>query len=68
VFGKQGWGVNFLLSGDRLQQGSAPGLSNCFWAVDREKGIGGILLAQILHFGDPHVAPLWGRLQTTMFS
>jgi len=68
VFGKQGWGVNFLLSGDRLQQGSAPGLSNCFWAVDREKGIGGILLAQILHFGDPHVAPLWRRLQTNMFS
>lgn len=62
VTGRQGWGLNFLLEGDALQRGSAPGLSNCWWGVDRERGVGGVLLSQILPFGDPVVAPLWGEV------
>lgn len=59
VTGRQGWGLNFLLEGERLQRGSAPGLSNCWWGVDRERGVGGVLLSQVLPFGDPVVGPLW---------
>lgn len=68
VEGNQGWGVNFLLEGDSLQRAGAPGLSNCFWSLDRERGIGGIVLAQILPFGDPQVVPLWHHLQAAMYS
>jgi len=67
VTGKQGWGLNFLLEGDRLQRGSAPGLSNCFWEMDREKGIAGIMLSHILPFGDPVVFPLWMQIQPKMY-
>ncbi|KAI9709381.1 MAG: hypothetical protein M1812_007717 [Candelaria pacifica] len=63
----QGWGLNFLLVGDNLQRATAPGLSNCFWGMDREKGIGGIVLSQILPFGDPVIYPLWEQLQKVMY-
>ncbi|KAI9751892.1 MAG: hypothetical protein M4579_005849 [Chaenotheca gracillima] len=67
VPGNQGWGLNFLLMGDRYQQATAPGLSNCYWALDREKGIGGIILSQVLPFVDPVVVPLWVNVQALMF-
>ncbi|KAI9841638.1 MAG: hypothetical protein M1837_000485 [Sclerophora amabilis] len=65
--GNQGWGLNFLLMGDTLQRAEAPGLSNCFWALDREKGVGGMILSQILPFGDPAVVGLWMKVQELMF-
>ena len=55
---RQGWGLNFLLEGGNLQRGSAPGLTNCLWGIHREKGVGGMLLSQILPFGDLAVTPL----------
>lgn len=67
VTGNQGWGLNFLLEGVSLQRASAPGLSNCFWGMDREKGVGAIVLSQILPFGDPVVAPLWFQLQQLIY-
>ena len=68
VKGRQGWGLNFLLEGDNLQRGSAPGLTNCWWGIDREKGVGGMLLSQILPFGDPAVAPLWVDVTEKLYS
>jgi hypothetical protein len=35
------------------------GLCNCFWWVDREKGIAGMLASQVLPNGDPKVIPAW---------
>ncbi len=64
----QGWGLNFLLLGDNLQRATAPGLSNCFWGLDREKGVGGVVLSQILPFGDPVIFPLWVKLQEGMYN
>lgn len=75
----QGWGLNFLLSGDKRHEGkiekgvqfyraSAPGLMNCFWSVDREKGVAGVLFSQILPFADPVVFPLWLQIQGVLYS
>lgn len=77
--GPEGWGLNFQLYGDErfaesakkegtlFHRGSAPGLSNCFWGLDREKGIGGIILSQVLPFGDPAVFGVWNKVQETMY-
>ncbi|KAF1366124.1 beta-lactamase/transpeptidase-like protein [Lizonia empirigonia] len=35
------------------------GLANCFWWVDREKGVAGFLAGQVLPNGDPKVGPAW---------
>jgi CubicO group peptidase (beta-lactamase class C family) len=74
----QGWGLNFQLLGDERHEGkteagvqfyraAAPGLMNCFWGLDRERGIGGVLFSQILPFADPVVFPLWLQCQGVMY-
>lgn len=63
VNGPQGWGLNFLLEGENLQKASAPGLCNCFWVIDRERGVAGMMLSQVLPFGDPIVFPLWVQVE-----
>jgi CubicO group peptidase (beta-lactamase class C family) len=78
VTGPQGWGLNFLLVGDKrhevktgkgvqFNRGGAPGLANCYWGKDTEKGVGGVIFSQILPFGDPVVFPLWERAQVLMY-
>jgi CubicO group peptidase (beta-lactamase class C family) len=78
VMEPQGWGLSFQLFGDKRQEGRteagvqfhrafAPGLMNCFWGMDREKGVGGVLMSQILPFADPIVLPLWLQLQGVLY-
>ncbi|KAA6409412.1 MAG: hypothetical protein FRX48_06965 [Lasallia pustulata] len=66
--GRQNWGLSFLLEGENLQRGSAPGLSNCWWELDRERGVGGVLLSQVLPFGDPVVGPLWVEVMGRVYA
>lgn len=68
VVGREGWGLSFLLAGENLQFASAAGVSNCFWALDREKGKAAILFSQVLPLGDPVVFPLWSQLQEVVFA
>jgi hypothetical protein len=63
VTGREGWGLSFLLTGENLQAASAAGLSNCFWALDREKGVAAVLFSQVLPLGDPAIVSLWLELQ-----
>jgi hypothetical protein len=65
---RQGWGLSFLLSGENLETGTAPGISNCFWVLNREKGVGGVLFSQILPLVDLPVAGLWMGLLAAMYS
>lgn len=68
VVGREGWGLSFLLGGENLQFASAAGISNCYWALDREKGTAAILFSQVLPLGDPVITPLWMELQKVVFA
>jgi CubicO group peptidase (beta-lactamase class C family) len=71
VAGTQGWGLNAGLTGkseDSLTMASAPGVCNTFWSMDREKGVGCVLLSQIIPLGDPVVFGLWGQIQQIVYA
>ncbi|KAH7563334.1 hypothetical protein BM1_00381 [Bipolaris maydis] len=61
----QGWGFGGFLTIAPGQTGRGAntlwwmGLCNCFWWVDREKGVAGMLAAQVLPNGDGKVIPAW---------
>lgn len=68
-----GWGITMLLQASpgaadskKLSKGSATGLCNCFWSVDREKGVATVCFSQILPFGDPYVYLLWQSVEAVM--
>lgn len=52
----QGWGLSFMLTLEPTIQGRGPntaswsGLPNCYWWVDRSKGVGGFIATQIFPF------------------
>ncbi|KAF3004271.1 GPI transamidase component [Curvularia kusanoi] len=43
------------------------GLANCFWWVDREKGVAGFLAGQVLPNGDPKIIPAWFMCEKTIY-
>ncbi|KAL1796843.1 hypothetical protein ACET3X_005383 [Alternaria dauci] len=61
----QGWGFGGFITIEPGPSGRGAntlwwmGLCNCFWWVDREKGVAGILASQVLPNGDPKVIPAW---------
>ncbi|EFX04583.1 beta-lactamase family protein [Grosmannia clavigera kw1407] len=65
-----GWGLTMLLQTSpgaaSFTKGSATGLCNCFWTVDREKGVAAVCFSQILPFGDPYVYPLWQAVEAVI--
>ncbi|KAF2728806.1 beta-lactamase/transpeptidase-like protein [Polyplosphaeria fusca] len=65
---EQGWGLSFMLSnggatGRSRGTGFWAGLPNCWWWVDRESGVGGVVCAQVLPFADGRVLGLWGEVE-----
>ncbi|KAJ5938183.1 hypothetical protein N7454_004525 [Penicillium verhagenii] len=68
---RQGWGLTFLLSGGLTGRsvGTAQwsGLPNLFWWCDREKGVAGIVCAQILPFGDKRVFKLYQDVEAAVY-
>lgn len=52
----QGWGLSFMLTLEATEQGRGPnsgswsGMANCYWWVDRSKGVAGFLGTQIVPF------------------
>lgn len=43
------------------------GLANCFWWIDRERGVAGFLGGQVLPNGDPKVFPAWLMCEKTIY-
>ncbi|KAF2132013.1 beta-lactamase/transpeptidase-like protein [Dothidotthia symphoricarpi CBS 119687] len=43
------------------------GLANCFWWVDREKGVAGMLASQVLPNPDPKVVPAWFNCEKAIY-
>lgn len=68
---RQGWGLTFLLSGGNTGRsvGTAQwsGLPNLFWWCDRENGVGGMVCAQILPFGDGKVHNLFQDVEAAVY-
>lgn len=61
----QGWGYGGFLTLKEGETGRGKvtlwwtGFGNCYWWVDREKGVAGMLAAQLFPDGDEHVVEAW---------
>ncbi|KAH7078854.1 phosphatidylinositol-glycan biosynthesis class S protein-domain-containing protein [Paraphoma chrysanthemicola] len=69
----QGWGLGGFLTIAAGPTGRGAntiwwmGLPNCFWWVDRERGIAGFLGSQVLPNGDPKAIPAWFMAEKTIY-
>ncbi|KAI8937732.1 hypothetical protein NX059_005432 [Plenodomus lindquistii] len=69
----QGWGYGGFLTIAPGATGRGAntmwwmGLANCFWWVDREKGVAGFLGGQVLPNGDPKLIPAWFMAEKTIY-
>lgn len=69
----QGWGFGGFLTIEPGPSGRGAntlwwmGLSNCFWWIDREKGVAGMIAAQVLPNGDPKVIPAWFMAEKSIY-
>ncbi|KAH8702249.1 beta-lactamase family protein [Talaromyces proteolyticus] len=70
----EGWGLTFSLShttspiGRAASSASWEGLPNIFWFADRENGVGGIIAAQILPYGDSKVLQCSAEIEKLIYS
>ncbi|KGQ05251.1 hypothetical protein BBAD15_g9518 [Beauveria bassiana D1-5] len=68
----QGWGLSLMLNGGTTGRSPATGwwagIANLFWWVDRERGVGGMVCAQVLPFGDAKVMETWFALETAVYA
>ncbi|BFZ64982.1 hypothetical protein YB2330_006145 [Saitoella coloradoensis] len=70
---RKGWGLSFLISHDELPTGRSAGsvwwagIANCFWWIDRVKGVAGVNLTQVLPMGDLEVAFCWMAWETALY-
>jgi CubicO group peptidase (beta-lactamase class C family) len=68
------FGLGFLLNGDPVPGGRAvgslawAGLYNCYYWIDREKGVAAVLLTQILPFADEKVLELFDKFERAVYS
>jgi CubicO group peptidase (beta-lactamase class C family) len=69
----QKWGLSFLLNmedsphGRRAGSMTWAGLANTYFWVDRASRIGGVIMTQILPFGDPVVLGLYERFEQAVY-
>jgi len=69
----QGWSFGGFLTIEAGPSGRGPntlwwmGLCNCFWWIDRARGVAGMLGAQVLPNGDPKVIPAWFMCEKTIY-
>ncbi|KAK6371631.1 hypothetical protein LTS17_008883 [Exophiala oligosperma] len=68
-----GWGLSFALTLRPGATGRATGtawwegLPNLYWFADRASGIGGIIAAQVLPYGDKHVVRLADEVEKMIY-
>jgi CubicO group peptidase (beta-lactamase class C family) len=69
-----GWSLGFLVN---LAPGPAgrsagslawAGLSNCYYWLDRERGVAGVFLTQLLPFADPRALGLFDRFERAVYA
>ncbi|MBN8938246.1 MAG: beta-lactamase family protein [Rhizobiales bacterium] len=69
----QGWGLGFLINRETSPEGRPAGslawggFANTLYWIDRENGIAGILLAQVVPFFDPKVIALFKAFETEVY-
>ncbi|MGH6896150.1 MAG: serine hydrolase domain-containing protein [Geminicoccaceae bacterium] len=67
------WGLGFQVNLEPLPTGRSTGslawagLGNTYFWIDPARGIGGVLLTQILPFADPAVLQLFARFETAIY-
>lgn len=68
-----GWTMGFLSNLEPAPSGRSAGslcwagLANCYYWLDRERGAAGVLLAQLLPFGDPGALALFDRFERAVY-
>ncbi|HEY9237042.1 MAG TPA: serine hydrolase domain-containing protein, partial [Phenylobacterium sp.] len=69
-----GWSLGFLVN---LEPGPAgrsagslswAGLSNCYYWLDLERGVAGVMMAQLLPFADPGALALFDRFERAVYA
>ncbi len=69
----QKWGLSFLLNTQEAPTGRSPysmtwaGLANTYYWIDPTKKLGGVIMTQILPFGDPHMLKLYEEYETIAY-
>lgn len=68
------WGLGFMINAEpvegRRSAGSLAwaGLGNCYYWIDPSRGVAGLILTQILPFGDPHALALLERFERAVYA
>jgi len=68
------WGLGLLINpgpgpdGRAAGSGAWAGLANCYYWLDPDKGVAGILLSQILPFADPEVLALFSAFERAVYA
>jgi CubicO group peptidase (beta-lactamase class C family) len=68
------FGLGFLINRDQVSGGRAAGslawagLANTYFWIDRENGVCGVLMTQILPFADPEVLDLLAQFETAVYA
>jgi methyl acetate hydrolase len=67
------WGLGFQINLEPLPTGRSAGslawagLGNTYFWIDRDRGVGGVLLTQVLPFADPEVMDLFARFEAAVY-
>ena len=70
---RQGWGLSFLINMEDSPHGRSAGslcwagLANTYFWIDRKKKLGGVIMTQILPFGDPKVIDLYNAFERQVY-
>jgi methyl acetate hydrolase len=68
------WGLGFVINTERSPWGRSAGslawggIANSYYWVDPTKRVGGVIMTQILPFGDPTVLETFGRFERAVYS
>lgn len=70
---RQGWGLSFLINLERSAEGRNPGslswggLANSYFWIDPTARIGGVIMTQMLPFGDPVVLEAYRAFERAVY-
>jgi methyl acetate hydrolase len=68
------WGLGFMISTEAVRGGRSAGslawagLGNTYFWIDRARGIGGVILMQLLPFADAHALSLFDRFEKAVYA
>jgi methyl acetate hydrolase len=70
---KAGWGLSFIVNSEAVPGGRSAGsvawagLANSYYWLDPAKNVAGVILTQIVPFGDPEVLRLYGDFERAVY-